>query len=92
MLVKSWQTERAARQLAECLAPGGLALTLQNGMGNREALANALGGFDPEFTPAYGRGNNPRSGEGIRPSQRGVFDEYCLIGAHGESLADALHP
>jgi 2-dehydropantoate 2-reductase len=43
VLVKSWQTGRAARQLAECLAPGGLALTLQNGMGNREVLANALG-------------------------------------------------
>lgn len=43
VLVKSWQTERAARQLAECLAGDGLALTLQNGLGNREALAQALG-------------------------------------------------
>jgi 2-dehydropantoate 2-reductase len=43
VLVKSWQTARAARQLAECLAPDGLALTLQNGLGNREALADALG-------------------------------------------------
>jgi len=42
-LVKSWQTERAARQLAECLSPNGLALTLQNGLGNREKLAQALG-------------------------------------------------
>ena len=43
VLVKSWQTERVAMQLAECLAEGGLALTLQNGMGNREILARALG-------------------------------------------------
>jgi 2-dehydropantoate 2-reductase len=43
VLVKSWQTGRAARQLAECLAPSGVALTLQNGLGNREALANVLG-------------------------------------------------
>jgi 2-dehydropantoate 2-reductase len=43
VLVKSWQTERVAGQLAECLAEDGLALTLQNGMGNRELLANALG-------------------------------------------------
>lgn len=43
VLVKSWQTERAAQQLETCLAPEGLALTLQNGMGNREKLANALG-------------------------------------------------
>lgn len=44
VLVKSWQTERAARQLAECLAPDGLAITLQNGLGNREVLAARLGG------------------------------------------------
>ena len=31
VLVKAWQTERATRQLAECLAKDGLALTLQNG-------------------------------------------------------------
>lgn len=43
VLVKSWQTRRAAEQLADCLSPDGLALTLQNGMGNREVLAQALG-------------------------------------------------
>lgn len=43
VLVKSWQTARAARQLAECLGAEGLALTLQNGIGNREALAQVLG-------------------------------------------------
>lgn len=43
VLVKAWQTGRAAAQLAECLAPNGLALTLQNGLGNRETLAAALG-------------------------------------------------
>lgn len=42
VLVKSWQTERAAKQLAKCLAENGLALTLQNGMGNRELLAESL--------------------------------------------------
>jgi 2-dehydropantoate 2-reductase len=41
--VKSWQTERASRQLAGCLAPNGVALTLQNGMGNFETLENILG-------------------------------------------------
>ncbi len=43
VLVKAWQTERAAGQLAGCLAADGLALTLQNGLGNREKLAQALG-------------------------------------------------
>ncbi len=43
VLVKSWQTERAAAQLAQCLASDGIALTLQNGLGNHEILAEALG-------------------------------------------------
>ncbi len=43
VLVKAWQTERAARQLAECLAADGAAITLQNGIGNREILARDLG-------------------------------------------------
>ncbi len=43
VLVKSWQTEEIARQLEVCLAPDGLAITLQNGLGNAEILASALG-------------------------------------------------
>jgi 2-dehydropantoate 2-reductase len=43
VLVKAWQTGRAAAQLADCLAEGGLAFTLQNGLGNQETLSRALG-------------------------------------------------
>jgi 2-dehydropantoate 2-reductase len=43
VLVKSWQTERAAHQLMTCLAQDGLALTLQNGLGNLEQLQKVLG-------------------------------------------------
>jgi 2-dehydropantoate 2-reductase len=43
ILVKSPQTERAARQAAELLAPDGIALTLQNGLGNLETLAGIVG-------------------------------------------------
>ena len=43
VLVKAWQTERAAHQLVECLAEDGLAVTLQNGLGNRETLVESLG-------------------------------------------------
>ncbi len=43
VLVKSWQTARVAKQLAACLDRDGLAVTLQNGLGNREALAASLG-------------------------------------------------
>jgi 2-dehydropantoate 2-reductase len=43
VLVKAWQTERAAAQLIDCLAVDGVALTLQNGLGNREKLVAKLG-------------------------------------------------
>lgn len=43
VLVKAWQTGRAAAQLAEALAVDGVALTLQNGLGNRELLVEMLG-------------------------------------------------
>ena len=43
VLVKSFQTERAANQLAGILDSQGLALTLQNGWGNYEILSQKLG-------------------------------------------------
>lgn len=43
VLVKSWQTQRVAQQLSRCLHPQGLALTLQNGLGNDSVLAGVLG-------------------------------------------------
>jgi 2-dehydropantoate 2-reductase len=43
VLVKSWQSERSARQLIGYLTKGGIALTLQNGLGNYETLVRALG-------------------------------------------------
>ena len=43
VLVKSYQTTYAAKRLVKCLEPDGLALTLQNGLSNREILADALG-------------------------------------------------
>jgi len=38
VLVKAWQTERVARRLQSLLKPAGVTLTLQNGLGNLEAL------------------------------------------------------
>lgn len=43
VLVKAWQTSEAAKLLSRCLAPDGVAVTLQNGFGNREQLAEVLG-------------------------------------------------
>lgn len=71
VLVKSWQTERAAAQLARCLSADGLALTLQNGLGNRETLARALGpervalGVTTTGATLLGPGRVRPGGEGI---------------------------
>lgn len=43
VLVKTWQTKQAAQQLQSILPENGLALSLQNGLGNAEILAAALG-------------------------------------------------
>jgi 2-dehydropantoate 2-reductase len=43
VLVKSYQSAAAAQRLSKCLAPDGVVLTLQNGLGNQEILASELG-------------------------------------------------
>ncbi len=50
VLVKAWQTERVAHQLVDCLAEDGIALTLQNGLGNYETLVQALDSVATEST------------------------------------------
>ena len=77
VLVKSWQTERAARQLAECLPPDGLSLTLQNGLGNQQILSEALG----EARVAIGvttTGATLLSSGRVRPGGEGIVS----IGQH----------
>ena len=63
VLVKSWQTERAAHQLKECLSDDGLAITLQNGLGNREILAKHLDGSFTTLVPAPSAGRDAESTE-----------------------------
>ncbi len=43
VLVKAWQTQQAIRRLESTLAPNGVALTLQNGIGPQDELRKALG-------------------------------------------------
>lgn len=43
VLVKAYQTEAAGTALRRWLAPDGVAVTLQNGLGNLESLIDALG-------------------------------------------------
>lgn len=71
VLVKAWQTGRAAEQLAACLAPNGLALTQQNGLGNREQLVARLGeervalGVTTTGATLLGPGRVKAGGEGM---------------------------
>lgn len=44
VVTKSHKTAAAAEDVARVLAPDGVAITLQNGIGNREILESALGG------------------------------------------------
>jgi 2-dehydropantoate 2-reductase len=77
VLVKSWQTERAARQLVDCLATDGVALTLQNGIGNREKLSRLLGGQRVALGVTTIGANLLEPGR-VRPAGEGVIS----LGAH----------
>lgn len=87
VLVKSWQTARAARQLSEVLTSDGIALSLQNGLGNRETLAGELG----EMRVAQGvttTGATLLGPAHVRPGGEGVIS----VGDHPRlpPLMDAL--
>ena len=71
VLVKSWQTERAADQLKQILEPKGIVLTLQNGIGNVEILKEKLGegrvfqGVTTYGATLLGPGYVKSAGEGV---------------------------
>jgi len=76
VLVKAWQTDHIAVQLKECLTGDGLAVTLQNGLGNRETLARSLGlsrvapGVTTTGATLLGPGLVREGGEGIISIER----------------------
>ena len=90
VLVKAWQTEQVARQLAECLAEDGVAVTLQNGLGNRETLAQRLGldrvalGTTTTGATLLGPGLARAGGEGIIS-----MEQHPSLGAIEEALRAA---
>ena len=73
LLVKSYQTERAAAWAAQLLRPDGLAVTLQNGLDNGPKLAAAVG------AGARGGGRHLQrrdaAGSG-RDAARGAVDQH----------------
>lgn len=70
VLVKAWQTARAASQIKSFLPADGVALTLQNGLGNFETLVEALGegrvafGTTTQGATLIGPGQVREGGEG----------------------------
>jgi 2-dehydropantoate 2-reductase len=90
VLVKSWQTQRAAGDLQRCLAADGLALTLQNGLGNAEILRQALGaerlavGVSTSGATLLGPGR-------VRPSGDGplTIQDHAAVKPLAEILAGA---
>ncbi|MFN2142942.1 MAG: ketopantoate reductase family protein [Candidatus Promineifilaceae bacterium] len=71
VLVKSYQTARAAFELAPVLAADGVAITLQNGLGNYEILEKALGyghvaqGVTAQGATMLGPGHVHHAGHGL---------------------------
>jgi 2-dehydropantoate 2-reductase len=70
VLVKSYQTVRAAGQAAQLLKPDGVAITLQNGLGNLEILAQGVGagravmGVTAQGATVLGPGQLRHAGDG----------------------------
>jgi 2-dehydropantoate 2-reductase len=65
VLVKSWQTKQIARHIANYLKPDGIAISLQNGLGNLELLGNrAFPGATAEGATLLGPGHVRAGGSG----------------------------
>jgi 2-dehydropantoate 2-reductase len=64
-LVKSWQTERTAKHIANYLKPDGIVISLQNGLGNLELLGDrAFPGATTEGATLVGPGHVRAGGSG----------------------------
>jgi len=99
VLVKSWQTERVAKQLERHLTKTGMVLTLQNGFGNYETLKDALGqervalGVTTEgarmLEPGYvHHTGNGKVMIGIHPKLGGLGELLTFAGFQVEMIAE----
>jgi 2-dehydropantoate 2-reductase len=97
VLVKSWQTEKIAGYLSGYLSPQGSALSLQNGLGNREILGSkAFPGTTAEGATLLGPGHVLSGGSGpthiVAPNRivelfrSAGFESYGCALAEAESL------
>jgi 2-dehydropantoate 2-reductase len=101
VLVKSWQTVRVARQLKKVLSADGLALTLQNGLGNEEVLKEALSpvrvalGVTTEGAKMLEPGYVEHTGQGkislgIRPREEPWEELFTSAGFKVEIVSDPV--
>jgi 2-dehydropantoate 2-reductase len=92
VLVKSYQTDRAAGWAARCLSANGLALTLQNGLDNAPRLAAAVGkgrcavGATFEGATVLAPGEIRHAGRG--PTYLGMWDSENAHREHTGSKGD----
>ena len=97
VLVKSWQTPRVAACLERNLKPGGIAVSLQNGLGNIEALGGrVLPGVTSEGATLLGPGAVAHRGAGkthiaapdtvVELFRRAGFETYSCSAEKMESL------
>jgi 2-dehydropantoate 2-reductase len=90
VLVDSNATAEVAGIAAECLTPDGFALTLQNGIGNYEALAERLGEgrvlAGSTFNSGAGRGAGGAAHTNLGPSWLGELDGR--ISARATAIAE----
>lgn len=101
VLVKAWQTEQAASLLEKCLPESAFALTLQNGLGNRETLSARLGakramlGVTTTGATLLGPGLARMGGEGLlsletHPRSRELSHQLRGAGFRVEIVPNAL--
>lgn len=87
VLVKSWQTKAAAEMLAACLHTEGIAVTLQNGLGNDDVLAEELG-RERVFQGVTSIGAALQAPGHVQVAGWGAV--YLPSHAHVDSLADIM--
>jgi len=97
VLVKAWQTRRIASQLVRYLGPRGLAVSLQNGIGNVELLGSrAVPGSTSEGATLLGPGHVRAGGSGttymvapdwvVQLFRKAGFDSHACSRPEAESL------
>src|SRR5262249_34378632 len=90
ILVDANSTAAAARSAAACLAPDGFVLTLQNGIGNVEALAEVFGAKRVLAGSTYNSGHTLDLGRALhsKPGHTGVGESTGGVTPRARDIAE----